>query len=304
MGNGQSTPEAKPSVATSTSADVCPVDHKSREAWLEKARMAEASKHHTTPTPTSTPSPLGAPSTCDSSNLASDTPKPQSTTSKILSSVGLSTHREVSTIPRAPPGVAPAAPKNSEQQQQQEQHTTPDSEPADAHKKETNWIYPSPKMFYEAMKRKKHSPEPATMDAIVPIHNAVNERVWTEIKTWEHGWGTDACEGPFGGTFLESFHGMGDQLSPKARVNSWLGYAKPFDRHEWVINRCGRRVEYLIDFYAGRDEGVPGKSLNFYLDVRPKLNSWEGWAMRGARVLGLRFEKEKGATGNKYASNK
>ena len=76
-------------------------------------------------------------------------------------------------------------------------------------------------------------------------------------------------------------------------------------------------VEYVIDFYQGRaaakverDEtdtmgtgtnagtergtdsdtgpGIPRPpQLNFYLDVRPKLNSWEGWRMRAERLFGL-----------------
>jgi cytochrome c heme-lyase len=46
-------------------------------------------------------------------------------------------------------------------------------------------------------------------------------------------------------------------------------------------------VEYVIDFYAGRDEGNGNGKLNFFLDVRPKLNTWEGWKMRGARAFGL-----------------
>jgi cytochrome c heme-lyase len=66
-----------------------------------------------------------------------------------------------------------------------------------------------------------------------------------------------------------------------------MGYSKPFDRHDWVVDRCGQRIEYVIDFYAGRDEKRQGKSLNFYLDVRPKLNSWEGARMRVSRALGL-----------------
>lgn len=59
----------------------------------------------------------------------------------------------------------------------------------------------------------------------------------------------------------------------------------------------------MIDFYQGRSsatslsssperggkekegEGVGGRGgLNFYLDVRPKLNSWEGWRTRGVAV--------------------
>jgi len=76
-------------------------------------------------------------------------------------------------------------------------------------------------------------------------------------------------------------------MSPKARINTWMGYTPPFDRHDWVVDRCGTRVEYVIDFYAGRDEGKGNGKLNFFLDVRPKLNTWEGWKMRGARALGL-----------------
>lgn len=76
-------------------------------------------------------------------------------------------------------------------------------------------------------------------------------------------------------------------MTPKARLNTIMGYQAPFDRHDWVVDRCGTKVEYVIDFYAGRDEGKPGKSLNFYLDVRPKLNSWEGWKMRAEKLIGL-----------------
>lgn len=76
-------------------------------------------------------------------------------------------------------------------------------------------------------------------------------------------------------------------MTPKARINSLLGYAAPFDRHDWVVDRCGTPIDYVIDFYAGKDERKEGKSLNFYLDVRPKLNSFEGWRMRAEKVLGL-----------------
>jgi len=81
---------------------------------------------------------------------------------------------------------------------------------------------------------------------------------------------------------LHSFSGDSKNLSPKARWNTLLGYSAPFDRHDWVVERCPgqEKVEYVIDFYAGKDDGRPGKGLSFYLDVRPKLNSWEGWKMR------------------------
>lgn len=84
-----------------------------------------------------------------------------------------------------------------------------------------------------------------------------------------------------------AFSGNSQKLTPRARFNSFLGYQAPFDRHDWVIDRCGTTVEYVIDFYSGRNEGKNGKSLNFYLDVRPKLNSWEGVKTRVSRFWGL-----------------
>jgi cytochrome c heme-lyase len=93
----------------------------------------------------------------------------------------------------------------------------------------------------------------------------------------------DRCGGPR----LHSFLGLSTTMSPKARFNTLLGYAPPFDRHDWVVDRCGTRIEYVIDFYAGRDEGKGNGKLNFFLDVRPKLNTWEGWKMRGAKAFGL-----------------
>jgi cytochrome c heme-lyase len=138
-------------------------------------------------------------------------------------------------------------------------------------------------MFFDAMRRKAFSPAESDMSTIVPIHNAVNERAWHEIKSWEAGRGAENCGGPR----LESFSGLSTSLTPRARWKSWMGYTKPFDRHDWVVDRCGTKVEYVIDFYAGRSEGKQGEGLNFYLDVRPKLNSIEGWRMRVGRYWGF-----------------
>ena len=38
---------------------------------------------------------------------------------------------------------------------------------------------------------------------------------------------------------LYKFMGRPKDLSPKARVNALMGYKKPFDRHDWVVDRCG-----------------------------------------------------------------
>ncbi len=137
-------------------------------------------------------------------------------------------------------------------------------------------------MFFSAMKRKGHDPSSADMQTVVPIHNAVNERAWAEIKEWERGRGGEKCGGPK----LLSFSGDSKSLTPRARWKGWWGYRMPFDRHDWVVDRCGMRVEYVIDFYEGRDGGGMGKGISFYLDVRPKINSWEGVKMRMGRAVG------------------
>jgi cytochrome c heme-lyase len=48
-----------------------------------------------------------------------------------------------------------------------------------------NWVYPSEKMFFDAMKRKGYDAREVDMKTVVPIHNAVNERAWAKIKEWE-----------------------------------------------------------------------------------------------------------------------
>jgi cytochrome c heme-lyase len=124
------------------------------------------------------------------------------------------------------------------------------------------------------MARKNHNPQAPDMKSIVPIHNAVNERAWAEVMKWEAGRGGEKC----GGVKLVTFKGKPTERSIKARFNTLIGYSPPFDRHDWVVDRCGSRVRYIIDFYTGRS--APGQMPSFYLDVRPALDNWEGVMMR------------------------
>ena len=243
----------------------CPIDPAAREAWLEKAKHArESTNASATPNPTSS------------------TPIPIPQHPRITKHRPLASDREVSTIPRADPTISTTTPNPfSLKPANNEQETGSDI-------KSGNWIYPSEKMFFDAMKRKNYTPQATDMSSIVPIHNAVNEKAWAEIKDWESrfAWSREANK-RCGGPRLHSFAGDSKKLSPRARWNALLGYTEPFDRHDWVVERCAgkERVEYVIDFYAGKEEGR-GQCLNFYLDVRPKLNTWEGWKMRAARLAG------------------
>lgn len=48
-------------------------------------------------------------------------------------------------------------------------------------------------------------------------------------------------------------------------------YELPFDRHDWIINRCGTEVRYIIDYYDG---GEVNQEYQFtILDVRPAFDS-------------------------------
>lgn len=37
-------------------------------------------------------------------------------------------------------------------------------------------------------------------------------------------------------------------------------FVRPFDRHDWIVDRCGREVRYVIDFYDGGSVTVPASS--------------------------------------------
>ncbi|KAK7727269.1 Cytochrome c1 heme lyase [Cytospora paraplurivora] len=286
--------------------DKCPVDHHSREAWLKQARAAQEAQTQSqqsqqfplpaksiTPTSTSNDStkasgwrwprvPFLSSAPSSTTTTESSATTPTTTTAQQLHPHptkphhglhGLTTDREVSTIPRASAAGAtalPIGPSNHE--------TETGADPRTG-----NWVYPSEKMFFEAMKRKGHDTRVADMKTVVPIHNAVNERAWKEIREWEKPYEATTCpQGPM----LYSFMGLSTNMSPRARLNTLLGYTAPFDRHDWIIDRCGKKVEYVIDFYAGKP-GAAGGVPSFFLDVRPKLNSWEGVKMRALRGVGL-----------------
>ncbi|RUS17605.1 cytochrome c/c1 heme-lyase [Jimgerdemannia flammicorona] len=133
------------------------------------------------------------------------------------------------------------------------------------------WIYPSEQMFFNAMRRKNWDPQERDMSIIVPIHNAVNEQAWRKILQFE-ALHTTSCNRPK----LLKFQGRPKDITPKARIYSWLGYTLPFDRHDWVIDRCGKRVTYVIDFYSGKPDPRSPEKPSFFLDVRPAANSISG----------------------------
>ncbi|KAM6953650.1 holocytochrome c-type synthase-like [Aplochiton taeniatus] len=134
------------------------------------------------------------------------------------------------------------------------------------------WVYPSEQMFWNAMLRKgwrwrEDDLDPQDMRNIIKIHNTNNEQAWQEILKWE---ALHAKECPCGPS-LKRFGGKAKEFSPRARVRHWMGYELPFDRHDWIVDRCGKEVRYVIDYYDGE---INRDTYEFsVLDVRPAFDS-------------------------------
>ncbi|XP_067950811.1 holocytochrome c-type synthase-like [Watersipora subatra] len=139
------------------------------------------------------------------------------------------------------------------------------------------WTYPSEQMFWNAMLRKgwrwkDEEIESKDMTNIIKIHNANNEQAWQEILKWEiiHARSDDS---PF--PKLKRFGGRAKDYTPRARFRHHiLRQSLPFDRHDWVVDRGGKEVRYVIDYY---DVGPVDKETMCFaeLDVRPALDSFE-----------------------------
>ena len=52
----------------------------------------------------------------------------------------------------------------------------------------------------------------------------------------------------------------------------WSRYTPPFDRHDWIIDRCGTQIRYVIDFYTGKPDPQHPENMAFFLDTRPALD--------------------------------
>lgn len=119
------------------------------------------------------------------------------------------------------------------------------------------------------------------MDTVVAIHNNMNENTWQQILEWEslHSASTVTGAEPK----LSRFTGRPNDLSPKAWIRTMLGQDPPFDRHDWIVDRGGKEVRYVIDYFHDEDsvhQDERPKSLtdsrslkSIKVDVRPAVDS-------------------------------
>lgn len=161
------------------------------------------------------------------------------------------------------------------------------------------WQYPSPQMFWNALVRKEKTEGANEEDitSVVAVHNNMNETTWKQVAIWESLVDDDG----YAPTLLR-FLGRPDDLSPKARFKALAGHPKPFDRHDWYVDRGGKEVRYIIDYYhdeSSVSKDTAPKSMHdtvsmksIHVDVRPALDSVEAVLARVFRMPFARFQKD------------
>jgi len=154
--------------------------------------------------------------------------------------------------------------------------------------KDDVFVYPSEQMFWNAMIRKgwRWKDDDISQEGVkemVKIHNANNEMAWRQVLMWE-AYHFKECDCPR----LRSFSGRAADYTPKARIRNWMGYTLPFDRHDWIIDRCGKDVRYIIDYYDAKELNQDREFAG--LNVRPALDSFENlWDRMRAFYLRLKY---------------
>eukprot|EP00607_Mallomonas_marina_P006563 CAMPEP_0182432206 /NCGR_PEP_ID=MMETSP1167-20130531/54805_1 /TAXON_ID=2988 /ORGANISM="Mallomonas Sp, Strain CCMP3275" /LENGTH=224 /DNA_ID=CAMNT_0024619431 /DNA_START=678 /DNA_END=1349 /DNA_ORIENTATION=+ len=124
----------------------------------------------------------------------------------------------------------------------------------------------------------------------------MNEITWNQVLGWEalHPV-TDQSKEPK----LLRFMGRPNDLSPKAILKGIFGHSAPFDRHDWIVDRGGQEVRYVIDYYhdeSGIHADTHPKQLtdmhsiqSIKIDARPAIDSFESIIDRLLRMPYLRI---------------
>nr|POF03870.1 cytochrome c heme lyase [Quercus suber] len=205
------------------------------------------------------------------------------------------------------------------------------------------WEYPSPQQMYNAMLRKGYTDTPAEhVEAMVAVHNFLNEGAWEEIKEWERrfsgglakGWDISRRgeEGAARQAFIEElrrsrqlgeenaepkllrFMGRPSEPTPKARMLGFMAWLypsqfpdnPPFDRHDWFVQRRGpsgdTREVRYVIDYYSGPPEPTGEPV-FYLDVRPAVDGPTAACERMMRWGGDVWHKASGAVVREELAN-
>lgn len=262
--NPQQQTETPPPPSAPTSSSSCPVDHENMSKEQIAAFMSRPDNPHRKQTET----PSGQ------SKQQSQTARPTEASAQKHpgESSGSPAHGTVydvygqqldaSNMMPATPNQLPSPGQKQPLSTDRVESTIPKSDDG------PNWVYPSPQMFFNALKRKGKADgvQESDMATVVAVHNRMNERTWEDLLEWESRFHCTECANPT----LKRFLGRPHDLSPAARFRMWFrGYPRPFDRHDWVVDRCGlTEVRYIIDYYFHEGAVDP-----IEIHVRPAVES-------------------------------
>ncbi len=125
------------------------------------------------------------------------------------------------------------------------------------------WENPSANQLYRSLKRKNKGIDHNDAASVAHIHEAVTSQTWDQIMEYEADYGVSSkCK--VNDIKLARFQGMYGIDSYKAKFMGFFFGLKPYDRHDWTIDRCGQEVKYIIDYYA-----IPVDDAN---DVQEDVN--------------------------------
>jgi cytochrome c heme-lyase len=148
-------------------------------------RMGQAAS--TPAPPPSAPAAQQAPAKCpvDHSAMAKSAPTPAASSSSASAQCPVQ-HDDSSLNPR---NQMPDVPQHAIYQNQAASLSTEriaSSIPRDG---SSNWDYPSPQQFYNALVRKGWETPEEHVETMVEIHNFLNEQAWNEVLNWESRFG-------------------------------------------------------------------------------------------------------------------
>jgi Cytochrome c/c1 heme lyase len=129
------------------------------------------------------------------------------------------------------------------------------------------------------------------MQHCAPLHTSEGVRCDAGQKAWHTKPSDDWCavvqalhEGCV--PRLKRFMGRPQEYSPKARLLNFLGYRLPFDRHDWIVDRCGREVKQgSAETRAASSHAVDAGPLCLVAVARRHLGTLTpccGWLLSGS----------------------
>lgn len=165
----------------------------------------------------------------------------------------------------------------------------------------SDWLNPSAGQLFRALSRKDKSIELKDAQGVADVHEWVTHQTWEEIMVYERLHAKSACRcvcrsSPSHFSLedlapiqlsqnLSEWTASGAQKRRSSIVSRSFCFLEggcwsrnltfldrgllPFDRHDWTVDRCGREVRYIIDYYS---TDLPDGSTMYTVDARPELN--------------------------------